>query len=72
MQEALTDGTLVTARQRSGDDRAGVWASGTPRADEKGFRVAVSAFDNSAVNAGPSRGAPAPRFTDPPFEVRRL
>ncbi|CAL9464943.1 hypothetical protein SUDANB145_02711 [Streptomyces sp. enrichment culture] len=48
-----------------------MWASGTPRADEDGFRGAVSAFDNSAVHAGPSRGAPAPGFTDPPFEVRR-
>ncbi|MBT2409298.1 hypothetical protein J7I94_01765 [Streptomyces sp. ISL-12] len=60
--ETLADGTRVTTRQGSGDDRvAGVvmWTADTLRAGEDGFRVVVSAFNNSAVDAEPSRAEPA-------------
>ncbi|MCZ9340343.1 hypothetical protein NGM37_21535, partial [Streptomyces sp. TRM76130] len=60
--ETLADGTLVTTRQGPGDDRVAGVVMGTAdtlRAGEDGFRVVVSAFNNGAGHAEPSRAAPA-------------
>jgi hypothetical protein len=61
--ETLPDGTRVAVRQGDGDDRvAGVvmWTVDTLRPGEDGFRVVVSAFNNDATHAEPTRDAPAP------------
>lgn len=60
--ETLPDGTFVATRQGPGDDRvAGVvmWTVDTLRPGSDGFRVVISAFNNGAAHAEPSRDAPA-------------
>ncbi|MEZ3182444.1 hypothetical protein KYY02_28445 [Streptomyces pimonensis] len=60
--ETLPDGTRVAVQQGDGDDRvAGVlmWTADTLRPGEDGFRVVISAFNNAAAHAEPSRGTPA-------------
>ncbi|AKZ57852.1 hypothetical protein SAM23877_4807 [Streptomyces ambofaciens ATCC 23877] len=60
--ETLPDGTRVAVRQGNGDDRvAGVlmWTADTLRPGEDGFRVVISAFNNGAAHAEPSRATPA-------------
>ncbi|MFH8977168.1 hypothetical protein [Streptomyces sp. NPDC017890] len=60
--ETLPDGTRVAVRQGNGDDRvAGVlmWTADTLRPGEDGFRVVISAFNNGAAHAEPTREAPA-------------
>ncbi len=60
--ETLPDGTRVAVREGNGDDRvAGVlmWTADTLRPGEAGFRVVISAFNNGAPHAEPSRGTPA-------------
>ncbi len=58
----LPDGTLVATRKGPGDDRvAGVvmWTVDTLRPGSDGFRVVISAFNNGAAHAEPSRDTPA-------------
>ncbi|MFV0133937.1 hypothetical protein ACLGIH_11975 [Streptomyces sp. HMX87] len=60
--ETLPDGTRVATRQGAGDDRvAGVlmWTVDTMRPGAGGFRVVISAFNNGAAHAEPSRATPA-------------
>lgn len=60
--ETLPDGTLVATRKGPGDDRvAGVvmWTVDTMRPGSDGFRVVISAFNNGAAHAEPSRDTPA-------------
>ncbi|MGC0375187.1 hypothetical protein [Streptomyces sp. SAI-229] len=60
--ETLPDGTRVAVQQGNGDDRvAGVlmWTADTLRPGKDGFRVVISAFNNGAAHAEPSRGTPA-------------
>ncbi|MFB7089420.1 hypothetical protein [Streptomyces sp. NPDC056296] len=60
--ETLPDGTRVATRQGNGDDRvAGVlmWTADTLRPGKDGFRVVISAFNNGAAHAEPSRETPA-------------
>ncbi|MFE0946106.1 hypothetical protein [Streptomyces mutabilis] len=60
--ETLPDGTRVAMQEGNGDDRvAGVlmWTADTLRPGEAGFRVVISAFNNGAPHAEPSRGTPA-------------
>ncbi|MET9991616.1 hypothetical protein ABZ061_18895 [Streptomyces mutabilis] len=60
--ETLPDGTRVAVQEGNGDDRvAGVlmWTADTLRPGEAGFRVVISAFNNGAPHAEPSRGTPA-------------
>ncbi|MFC7985625.1 hypothetical protein [Streptomyces sp. NPDC057336] len=60
--EELPDGTLVKTRQGIGDDRVpGVlmWTADTLRPGKDGFRVVISAFNNGAAHAEPSRATPA-------------
>ncbi|MEV5885568.1 hypothetical protein AB0L74_23105 [Streptomyces sp. NPDC052020] len=60
--ETLPDGTRVATRQGPGDDRVpGVvmWTVDTLRPGADGFRVVVSAFNNGAAHAAPTRDEPA-------------
>ncbi|GGQ04558.1 hypothetical protein ACFFKE_19685 [Streptomyces mutabilis] len=60
--ETLPDGTRVAMQEGNGDDRvAGVlmWTADTLRPGKAGFRVVISAFNNGAPHAEPSRGTPA-------------
>ncbi|MDG9722132.1 MULTISPECIES: hypothetical protein [unclassified Streptomyces] len=60
--ETLPDGTRVAVRQGPGDDRvAGVlmWTVDTLRPGDDGFRVVISAFNNDAAHARPTRESPA-------------
>ncbi|GGP92750.1 hypothetical protein [Streptomyces griseomycini] len=60
--ETLPDGTRVATRKGNGDDRvAGVvmWTVDTLRPGDDGFRVVISAFNNGAAHAEPTRDTPA-------------
>ncbi|MFE6530838.1 hypothetical protein ACFVMA_18055 [Streptomyces rochei] len=60
--ETLPDGTRIAVQQGAGDDRVpGVlmWTVDTLRPGEEGFRVVISAFNNGAPHAQPSRATPA-------------
>jgi hypothetical protein len=60
--ETLPDGTRVATRQGPGDDRVpGVlmWTVDTLRPGDDGFRVVISAFNNGAAHAAPTRDEPA-------------
>ncbi|WP_437094525.1 hypothetical protein [Streptomyces sp. enrichment culture] len=60
--EPLPDGTRVAARRGTGDDRVAgtvMWTVDTMRPGTDGFRVVVSAFNNGAAYAEPTRDTPA-------------
>lgn len=60
--QTLPDGTRVTTRQGTGDDRVpGVvmWTADTMRPGPDGFRVVISAFNNAASHDRPTRDTPA-------------
>ncbi|MEU0741679.1 hypothetical protein [Streptomyces sp. NPDC006134] len=60
--ETLPDGTRVTTRQGTGDDRVpGVvmWTADTLRPGTDGFRVVIGAFNNASAHGEPTRDTPA-------------